>query len=153
VVVEEERVGFDCGKTPEPYAKQYRIGALNSQGIFLNTSLNSSGISMCWLMPKLESGSSEKWEIFKSGFSSQSTTVPSVEPDFADDVEGLDWEVSSVDVDAIDGLWDFEDFSDAESDANSLIAAPEPGLGAFEASEAIPRSRQWDKPGSSLLGA
>ena len=36
----------DCGKTPEPYAKQYGT-ASNSHGIKRRTSLNSALMSIC----------------------------------------------------------------------------------------------------------
>jgi hypothetical protein len=59
------------GKTPDPYANAYRIGALNCQRIIRNASLKSWFMIMCWLTPKSLEGSSEKFVIDKFGFSSQ----------------------------------------------------------------------------------
>ncbi len=57
---QRSRTGLDCGKTPDPYAKAYLIGARNCHKICRKASLNSSLITICWFTPKFECGSSEK---------------------------------------------------------------------------------------------
>lgn len=103
----------DCGKTPEPYAKQYGT-ASNSHGTKRRTSLNSALMSICWLYPKVGLGSSANREMLIS-VSSQSTGVLLTEEavvEFVDEVELLEIEEAS------------EGFAEAESAACSLICCP-----------------------------
>src|SRR5690348_13329827 len=59
------------------------MGARNLHRICRSASLNSSFIMMCWLTPKFLPGSSENFDMLRSGFSSQSALA------------GLDfWELS-----------------------------------------------------------